>query len=405
MPARLPDGTWVTDDGVWHLEANTWHPVPAALPGRPGILWFMSIRGWFLPALIVGAIGLIPIVGLMNLYGWSLATASNLRLGYRVPAAADFRWIGRGARYVAWSLVVGLMLVLLSATLGVGVGAAAYSARRDWAWTIALGLVASWSLSAILAWILAPLVVPVLDLIDREGLAAACTPRRVVAVVRGRWDAGWYGAAAVLAWGLAFFVATSIANFVPFVGALAGLAIAAPAYGVLGLMLAAPLARVGDPPESFDHSQTWLVAGLYGFALVTVVGLLAAGALLAANLVSGHPEETSCFLSGNCDFSYSGDRETIARVDRDAHDSGLIRVTATFINRGHDPSALSADDYWLSPSSAATRHEAPSGDCPIPESTVVPAGARVTQEVCFRVADREPFDVHLPWTGLDSKTG
>jgi len=405
MPARLPDGTWVTDDGVWHLESNRWQPVPPALPGRPGILWFTSVRGWFMPALVAGAIGLIPIVGFMNLYGWSLATASNLRLGYRVPAPSDFRWIGRGARYVAWSLAVGFLLLLLTAVAGIAAGAAAYAARRDWAWTIAVGLVASGSLYAVLAWMLMPLTVPVLDLIEREGLAAAFTPGRLVATVRRRWDAGWYGAVAVLAWGLAFVVASSFANFVPLVGPLAGLAVTAPAYGVLGLMLAAPLARAGDPPESFDRTQTWLAAGLYGAALMAMVALLAASAFLAANLVSGHPEETSCFFIANCDFSYSGDRETITRVNRDGHDSGLIRVTTTFINRGHDPAAIYADEYWLSPSSDATRHNPPSSDCPTPGPTVVPAGARVTQEVCFRVADQAPFDVNLPWTGLDSKTG
>src|SRR3984893_13026865 len=106
---QIPDGSWATADGRWHWVNDQWAPLPPAAAGQPGILWFTSAPRLLVTILINGLIGLIPIAGTMNLYGYALVTARNLRSGYRVLPPANLSYLGRGAPatvlLLAWSLV------------------------------------------------------------------------------------------------------------------------------------------------------------------------------------------------------------------------------------------------------------------------------------------------------------
>ena len=79
---QIPDGSWVSSDGRWLWRDVQWIPMPAAR--GTGVFWFTSTPGWVQTLLIMGLIGLIPFVGAMNVYGYAIVTARNVRAGYRV---------------------------------------------------------------------------------------------------------------------------------------------------------------------------------------------------------------------------------------------------------------------------------------------------------------------------------
>ena len=86
---HLPDGSPISADGRWLWRGGRWIPTPAA--GGIGAFWFTSAPEWAVTLLLIGLIGVIPFVGTMNLYGYSIVTARNLRSGYRVLPPANFR--------------------------------------------------------------------------------------------------------------------------------------------------------------------------------------------------------------------------------------------------------------------------------------------------------------------------
>lgn len=388
VPALLPDGTLASDDGAWRFTGGRWSRLPGRRHDPPGLFWFWSAPGWFGPALCNGLIALIPIAGAMNLYGWSLTTADNLRAGYPLTAPAGFHYLGRGARYVLWGCIAAAVQLVASVATTVAVAGGVYSGSHDWAWTIAIAAAAWWTVAALLNLILAPLTVPVLHLIDGEGIGAALSPGRLVKALRHNWDVAWYGALALVIWTLVVYSIILVGHAVPLVGPFAGLLATAPGYGALGLLLAGPLARVGEPPGRFKRGQSNLIAG--GYAAVTAAGLISVWgiALAGAAIISSHPGETACFFQDGCDFAYSGNLETMTTVSRDAHDPGLVRVETTFINHSPKPAGVDGRNYWLTLGGGGGQTIRPSGECELPpDSATVPPNSRVTQSLCFRVPD------------------
>jgi hypothetical protein len=397
---QLPDGTWLSADRFWRFSGNRWTPVVPPGTGRPGLFWFLRSPNWFPAILVAGLIALIPVVGYMNLYGWALATAANLRAGYQIAAPANFDYIGRGARYFAWGCLVGLVNFTIALVAALLAGGSTYAARQDWAWTIAIGAGTGFTVLALLGFVVAPLAVPVLQLIDREGFAAAMSPSRVARTVGQNWDVAWYGALASLAWLLIYWAATSVGSLVPIVGLFAGYLLAIPANGALGLMLAAPLARFGDPPATFNRTHTNLVLAAYvAYSALIALSVWAIG-LFAASLISGHPDEVQCVFRSGCSYDYNGERETIADVSSDPN-AKLIRARVVFVNHSASSQSIDASDFWLHPEGAKPLEIGPSSQCALPRSGQVPAHSRTTETVCFEVADTSgTFDLHLPWTGL-----
>ena len=70
---------------------------------------------WIGKLIIVGLIGFIPILGQMNLLGWTLASLDNLRDGRYELAPANFSHLGRGARLFLVQLVYGLLIGVVAA--------------------------------------------------------------------------------------------------------------------------------------------------------------------------------------------------------------------------------------------------------------------------------------------------
>ncbi|MEA2655635.1 MAG: hypothetical protein QOI23_1000, partial [Chloroflexota bacterium] len=107
---------------------------------QTGMFWFLSAPDWAKTVALMGLIGLIPFVGSMNLYGYAIVTARNLRAGYRVLPPANFSYIAVGLPVfllaLAWSLIA--FVVLTAAGLAVGFGT--YAQSHSIAWAIGLGV-------------------------------------------------------------------------------------------------------------------------------------------------------------------------------------------------------------------------------------------------------------------------
>ena len=91
------------------------------------IAWPSRDPEWVTKVLLIGLIGLIPIVGQMNLFGWMLTALDNLRGGRAELPPAGFHYIGRGINLFVVNLVYGLLVgvtfgILFGTGLGISVG-------------------------------------------------------------------------------------------------------------------------------------------------------------------------------------------------------------------------------------------------------------------------------------------
>ena len=394
---RLPDGSWISWDGRWLWRGGTWVSLPA-VRWPPALFWFTAAPSWFSTLLIIGLIGLIPVVGAMNLNGYALVTARNLRAGYRVLPPANFSFISAGAPAAVLSLAWSFITVSLFVAVALGVSAVTYHQTHDWAWTIALAFAGGFTIATLFSTLFRVLFVPALELSSREGWAIFRA--NLYKHVREHWRATWYGNAVLLLWSAVYLAIALVASFVPFgsiFGSIAGLGLMAP-------LLAVALARFDDPPAGFSQARAnALAAAVAGFSLLAIALVWGVG-LSVASYVSGHPDEVACFFDTTCNAAYSGDLETITHVQRDPHDAALINVDVKFIN--HSPAAATVDPGQYQVRTIDSETLPPSSDCMRAQFAVVSPGSRLEQRTCFRLPDaRQPFDLHLPWTGWDYRTG
>jgi hypothetical protein len=396
---QIPDGSWVTADGRWHWVNGRWTPLPPAAAGQPGIVWFTSAPRLFATIMVIGLIGLIPIAGTMNLYGYSLVTARNLRAGHRVLPPANLSYIGRGAPatvlLLAWSFVAFMVMVFVGGI----VGASTYGRTHDWAWTIALGVAAGITAFGVVNIASLPFLVPTLELSDREGWGTFHVGR-LFRHALAHWRSMWFGLAVVGLWYLVYVAVAVVISFVPLGGVLAAIV----GLPVMALMIAVPIARFADPPPEFTNAVAnavaagWLVIWLLGTIFVWTVGIA------SASVISSHPDEVTCFFASGCNFAYSGNLETITHVNQSTEDRTLVTVDVTFINRSGSAVAIDTAQFWARTTDG--QQLAPSADCPTPGPATVPSSARLGMRVCFRLPSAQSnFEVHIPWTGWDYRTG
>ena len=168
---------------------------PAAPTVGDAFGWAARDPEWIAKLLLMGLIGLIPIVGALQQAGWLLAMLDNLRAGrYEVPPAG-FRYATRGV----WLWLAGVIYVFVLAFVFYGVffvfigGLAAVGATSQGAsgqnfspfsllfiplfllWIAIFGVV------ALVAWIFVPAII---ELTDRKGLAGAFDFAGIVHAVR-----------------------------------------------------------------------------------------------------------------------------------------------------------------------------------------------------------------------------
>jgi uncharacterized protein DUF4013 len=78
--------------------------------------WASRDPNWISKLLLMGLIGLIPIVGALQLSGWTLASLDNLRAGRPEVPPAGFRYASRGV----WLFLAGLIYAIAFAVVFYG---------------------------------------------------------------------------------------------------------------------------------------------------------------------------------------------------------------------------------------------------------------------------------------------
>jgi hypothetical protein len=388
---QIPDGSWVSPDGRWLWRGGRWIPTPST--DQTGIFWFISAPDWARTIALMGLIGLIPFVGSMNIYGYAIVTARNIRAGYRVLPPANFSYIPLGAPVFvltfAWSMIV--LLVMLAA--GFAVGFATYGQSHSIAWAIGLGVVSGFTVLGVLNFPSLPLLVPALEMSEREGWGIF----RIGTLVRhatNHWRATWYGVAIFVLWYAIYTALALVLSAIPFGGLLAAIA----GFPALALMIAIPIARFDDPPVRFGKgAANALAVGLAALAILALAvpwGI----AVVAASYVSNNPDEVACVFTPGCTFSTIENLEAIVHSTRGPQDPTLVTVEVTYINRSASPASIDPAAYYIRPSAGGDLP--PSSDCPVPPAASVDPGKRLTQRVCFRLPSAGvTFDVHVPWIG------
>jgi len=79
--------------------------------------WAFRDPHWLSKFLIIALIGLIPIVGQINTFGWMLHALDNFRRGYPYLPDGNFNHLGRGVNVFVVVLIYGLVLAIPAALL------------------------------------------------------------------------------------------------------------------------------------------------------------------------------------------------------------------------------------------------------------------------------------------------
>jgi hypothetical protein len=171
----------ISDDGRWWWDGRQWRS--RLVQGRLDLFWFTSTPEWSTRVIVTGLIGLIPIIGGINVIGWVLAATDMVRSGWKELPPAGFQHLERGVGPFVVGLVYGLavsvvvVVMILSAVL--------LGMRGHVQIIIAIGIVLLVVLLLVAFWLAALyLFAAVLIGSDRLGIARAIDPRRLFALAR-----------------------------------------------------------------------------------------------------------------------------------------------------------------------------------------------------------------------------
>ncbi len=207
----------ISQDGRWWWDGMRWRS--RAVEGRLDLFWFTSTPDWLPRVIVTGLIGLIPIIGSINLLGWTLTATDMVRGGWKELPPAGFQHLERGVPPFIAGLVYGLVLSVVFVLMAVLAVAFAASGRTGFVViAILIGLVA---LLVLVGWWLAALYLLGALLIgsDRLGIGWALDPRKLFALGRANHHASLhvaliYGAATIVY----AFTALVIGLIIPFGG-------------------------------------------------------------------------------------------------------------------------------------------------------------------------------------------
>ena len=215
----------ISDDGRWWWDGTRWRS--RVVEGELDMFWFTTTPDWFTRILITGLITLIPIVGSINTYGWTLAAVDMVRGRWRELPPAGFHHLERGVRPFLVSLVYGLVAFLVIGVLAAGAILLAISDHSRIPIAIAIGLLV---LLLALAWWLLVLYLFAAMIVgsDRLGVAKALNPRTLLAVTRANRSAALVAGATYLVAALVLsFAGSAVGVVVPFGGLIVTVALPA----------------------------------------------------------------------------------------------------------------------------------------------------------------------------------
>jgi len=237
----------ISQDGRWWWDGARWQS--RVVEGPLDTLWFTTTPDWFGRVAITGLIALIPIVGTINLLGWTLVATDMLRRGWRELPPAGFQYLERGVAPFLVTFAYGLVFLFVIASLVGSAIAIVIANPHQVAIAVFLAFVA---LVLLIAWWLAALYLTAAILIgsDRLGAARAIDPTRLFALARANHDVSLRVA---LTYGLASlgfaFVSIAVGFIVPFSGLLISIALPA-VYAVVAPHLAAFRVEEPAPPDA-----------------------------------------------------------------------------------------------------------------------------------------------------------
>jgi hypothetical protein len=202
----------ISEDGRWWWDGTQWRP--RTVEGKLDLFWFTSTPDWVTRVLVTGLIGLIPIVGAINLLGWTLEATDMVRGGWKELPTPGFRYLERGAAPFVVSLIYSVVVFMVVAILGFVTLLLLTSGNHRVAFAIvpilfiALIFLAWWLASL---YILAALILAA----DRLGIAKAIDPRRLFALARANHDVSLhvaliFGAATIVIAGISLAVGVII---------------------------------------------------------------------------------------------------------------------------------------------------------------------------------------------------
>lgn len=218
-PALIsPDGRWWWDGSQWRSRL---------VEGDLDLLWFTTTPDWFSRVLVTGLIGLIPIVGVINMYGWALTATDMVRGRWRELPPAGFQYLERGVPPFLVGLVYGAVALLIFGGLIVAAILVGISDQGRVAIAIVIG---SLVFLMLVAWWLLMLYLfgAILVGSDQIGIGQALNPTRLWAIARANHGASLSVALTYFLGSLVFaLVGIAIGFIVPFGSLLINLALPA----------------------------------------------------------------------------------------------------------------------------------------------------------------------------------
>jgi hypothetical protein len=212
----------ISEDGRWWWDGSQWRS--RLVEGELDLFWFTTTPAWFERIAITGLITLIPIVGSINLYGWTLVATDMIRRGWRELPPAGFQYLERGVAPFLVSLVYGLVAVLVLGSLAVA-AVALLVARPSHVITAVVLIIVAFLI--LIAWWLISLYLMAAILIgsDKLGIGNALDPRRLFGLARKNSDASLHVALIYGLGSIALIAVSAALSFIPLAGFLAPVAL------------------------------------------------------------------------------------------------------------------------------------------------------------------------------------
>jgi MFS family permease len=226
----------ISADGRWWWDGTQWRT--RLVEDKPDLFWFTTTPEWFNRIVITGLIGLIPIIGAINMLGWALTAVEMFRNRWKELPPAGFQHLERGVAPFVVSLVYGVVFFVLIGVLTFFTVLLAVSGRTRFA--VAVGI-AFLIVLVVVAWWLFWLYLAAALLItsDRLGIAKSLDLRRLFALARANHDVSLHVALVYGAGTIALLVvASSVGLVIPFAGLFVSIGLPA-LYAVLVPSLAA----------------------------------------------------------------------------------------------------------------------------------------------------------------------
>jgi MFS family permease len=215
----------ISQDGRWWWDGTRWRS--RVVEGKLDLFWFTSTPEWVARVIITGLIGLIPIVGAINLLGWTLTATDMVRRGWKELPPAGFQYLERGIAPFVVGLLYGVALLIVVGILAVSTLLFAMSGRTHL--VIAIGFALVLFLFLIAWWLISLyLLAAVIVASDRLGIAKAIDPTRLFAVARANHDISLHVALVYLAASIAIAALSVATSFIlPFSGLVISLGLPA----------------------------------------------------------------------------------------------------------------------------------------------------------------------------------